>query len=88
VTSERQVRIRFDDGTYTVCASIADAALFATMRIRCPFSEWQIQAALRVGFPLCGMEFSYEPPARAASAGKRKPLLKSDQLARGLVRLS
>jgi hypothetical protein len=88
MTSERQVWIRLDNGTYTVCASIADAALFATMRTHCPFSEWQIQAALRLGFPLSGMEFSYEPPAKPSPDEKRAPLLRCDQLVRGLVRLS
>jgi hypothetical protein len=86
--SEKQVWIRLDTGNHTVCASIADAALFATMRISSPVSEWQVQAALRVGFPLCGMSFSYDPPEKPAPGEKRAPLLRCDQLSRGRVRLT
>jgi hypothetical protein len=81
---ERQIWIRTHRGN-VVCDSLSAAALHASREAGIPVSEWQVLAALRLGFSLCGMRYSYTKPE--AGDGKRPPLLRRNRLEEGIRRI-
>jgi hypothetical protein len=81
---EKQIWVTGPVGT-TVCDGLAEAALYLTNEAGIPIAGWQVEAALRVGFALCGMVVSYTKPE--IKREKRPPLLRRDQLEEGIIRV-
>jgi hypothetical protein len=81
---ERQIWVTGGDRD-RACDSLAGAALYASREAGVPISEWEVLAAVKLGFSLCGMRFGYTRPEHNREV--RPPLLRRDQLEEGVRRM-
>jgi hypothetical protein len=82
--AKTEIWIRRPEGCL-VCHSLKEAALFTAKETGCPISLWQITAALKTGYPFCGMRYSCEKPVFTGK--KRPPILRRDQMKEGLIHM-
>jgi hypothetical protein len=81
---EKQIWISTRRGS-VVCDTLKAAALHASREAGVPVSEYQVLAAARLGFPLCGIKYSYTKPEPGPE--KRPPLLRRGKLEEGVRRI-
>jgi hypothetical protein len=80
---EKQIWIGSRNGNI-VCDSLKEAALYASKEAGVPVSEGDILAAITLGYPFCGMRYSYTKPETRHEA--RPPLLGRNALEEGIRR--